>query len=119
MRKLEWPMALFSTLLAAAFLFRGNLHTDDTGILAGLLLLFAATLGFVFRKAGLLFGSLLGCSIVLSELWNLRAGSPRPHIAKFSDFALLFLFVTAVSLAGSFAGFGARPALNKIADSQI
>ena len=117
MRRLEWPLALLATLAAGAFLFRGNLHTDDTGIIAGLLLLSAAVLAFVFRQAGLLLGSLLGCSIVLSELWNLRAGTPRPHMARLSDFALLFLFVTALSVAGSLAGFAARRVLKKAGDS--
>jgi hypothetical protein len=117
MRKLEWPLALLAALAIAAFLFRGNLHTDDTGIVAGLLLLSAVVLAFVFRKAGLLFGSLLGCSIVLSELWNLRTGAPRPHMARLSDFALLFLFVTALSVVGSLAGYGARRALKRLSTS--
>jgi len=117
MRKLEWPLAFLATFAVAAFLFRGNLHTDDTVIIAGLLVLSAAVLAFVFRQAGLLLGSLLGCSIVLSELWNLRTGTPRPHMARLSDFALLFLFVTALSVGGSLAGFATRRVLRRTNDS--
>lgn len=113
MQRFEWPLALLSTLLAAAFLFQGNLHTDDTGIIAGLILVFAAALAFLFRKPGLVFGSLLGLSIVASELWNLKTGIPRAHMAKFSDFVLLFLFVSALSVAGSLAGYGARRAIQR------
>lgn len=111
MRKVEWPLALLSAILAAAFLFQGNLHTDDTGVVAGLILLFAGILAFLFRKAGLTLGSLLGLSIVASELWNWKMGIPRSHMAKFSDFVLLFLFVSALSVVGSLAGYGTRRAL--------
>jgi hypothetical protein len=119
MRRLEWALALLSMLLAAAFLFQGNLHTDDTGIIAGLILTFAAALAFLFRKAGLVSGSFLGLSVVASEWWNLRFGVPRTHMAKISDFVLLFLFVSALSVAGSFAGFGARRAIRGSGPSQI
>ena len=111
MRRFEWPLALISALLAAIFLFQGNLHTDDTGIIAGLLFIFAAALGFLFCKPGLLFGSLLGLSIVLSEIWNFKFGIPRTNMSQVSHFVLLFLFVSALSVAGSLAGFGARRAL--------
>ncbi len=47
MRKVEWPLALLSATLAAVFLFRANLHTDDTGIIVGLILLFAGILAFL------------------------------------------------------------------------
>ncbi|HKV93515.1 MAG TPA: hypothetical protein VJW20_13290 [Candidatus Angelobacter sp.] len=108
MRKVEWPLALLSASLAAVFLFQGNLHTDDTGIFAGLILLFAGALAFLFRKAGLVLGSLLGLSIVASELWNWRMSTPRAHMVKLSDFALLFLFASALSVAGSLAGYATR-----------
>jgi hypothetical protein len=119
MRTLEWVLAFAGTLLAAVFLFQGNLHTDDIGIVAGLILLSAATLAFLFRKPGLIFGSLLGLSIMASEFWNLKFGAPRPHLSTISDFMLLFLFVTALSVAGSFAGFGARRAIQGSSPSQV
>ncbi len=118
MRKVEWPLALLGAVLAAAFLFQGNLHTDDTGIIAGLILLFAGALAFLFRKAGLVVGSLLGLSVVASELWNRKMGIPRAHMARFSDFVLLFLFVSALSVAGSLTGFGIRRALRKVSQPQ-
>jgi len=118
-RRLEWVLAFAGMLLAATFLFQGNLHTDDTGIIVGLILLSAAALAFLFRKAGLVFGSLLGLSIVASEVWNLKFGAPRPHMSKISDFALLFLFVSALSVAGSLAGFGARRAIRRSRATQI
>jgi hypothetical protein len=119
MAKLEWPLAFLCAVLAGLFLFQGNLHTDDTGIIAGLILLLAAALGFLFRTAGLVFGSLLGLSILASELWNLKAGIPRQHMAKTSDFVLLFLFVSALSVAGSLAGFAARRALRRTGPEHI
>jgi hypothetical protein len=118
MRKVEWPLALLSAILAAIFLFRGNLHSDDAGIIAGLILLFAGALALLFRKAGLILGSLLGLSVLASELWNWKMGISRAHMSKLSDFVLLFLFVSALSVAGSLAGFGVRRALGKIGPSQ-
>jgi hypothetical protein len=118
MRRFEWPLALISALLAAIFLFQGNLHTDDTGIISGLLFIFAAALAFLFSKPGLLFGSLLGLSIVVSEIWNFRFGTPRTNMSQISHFVLLFLFVSALSVAGSLAGFGARRAFRRTRPSQ-
>ena len=119
MRKVEWPLALLSATLAAVFLFRANLHTDDTGMIVGLILLFAGILAFLFRKPGLVMGPLLGLSIVASEFWNWKTGIPRAHMSRPSDFALLFLFVSAFSVAGSLAGFGARRALRRTGLGQI
>ena len=118
MRRFEWPLALISALLAASFLFQGNLHTDDTGIVAGLLFIFAAALGFLFCKPGFLFGSLLGLSIVFSEIWNFKFGIPRTNMSQISHFVLLFLFVSALSVAGSLTGFGARRSLRRASPSQ-
>jgi len=118
MRRFEWPFALITALLAAIFLFQGNLHTDDTGIIAGLLFIFAAALAFLFCKPGLLFGSLLGLSIMVSEIWNFKFGVPRTNMSQVSHFGLLFLFVSALSVAGSLAGFGARRALRRTRPSQ-
>jgi hypothetical protein len=118
-KRLEWVWALIGGLLAAAFLFQGNLHTDDTGIVAGLIVTFAAALAFLFHKPGLVSGSLLGLSIVASEFWNLRFGVPRTHMAKVSDFVLLFLLVSALSVAGSLAGFGARRTMRRARPTQV
>ena len=118
MRRFEWPLALIGSVVAAIFLFQGNLHTDDTGIMAGLLLIFAAALAFLFCKPGLLFGSLLELSIVVSEIWNSKFGVPRTNMSQISHFVLLFLFVSALSMAGSLIGFGARRALRSIRPSQ-
>jgi hypothetical protein len=117
MRRFEWPLALIGSVVAAIFLFQGNLHTDDTGIMAGLLLIFAAALAFLFCKPGLLFGSLLELSIVVSEILS-KFGVPRTNMSQISHFVLLFLFVSALSVAGSLIGLGARRALRSIRPSQ-
>lgn len=113
MQRIEFPLALLSTVAAGSFLFWGNLHTDDTGIIAGLIFIFTAMTGFVFQKAGLICGSAMGLSILASELWRLRLAGPRPSLSTFKDFVLLFLFVSVVSVIGSLTGFGVRRAFGR------
>lgn len=108
MRWIKAPLAVLLAVSAGWFLFVGNLHTDDTGIIAGLIVIFAAVLGFAFGRMGLLLGSLLGLSIIGSELWNLRFGTAHSSTHTLRDFVLLFLFVTGLSVVGSLTGFGVR-----------
>lgn len=100
-------LCLVAWLAAAAFLFHANLHSDDSGILAGSLLLFAAVVSFLSHRFGRIAGSLLGLSIVASEAWNFHLNGPRPSINSLWNFLLLGAFVTAVATAGAFLGFGA------------
>ena len=108
MKALEWLGAALTASAAGAFLFSANLHTDDTGIIAGLIFLSAAVVAFVFRKPGLILGSLIGVGILLSELWNHAYGAPRSHMGAPRDFILLLIFVTGISVAGSLTGFKLR-----------
>jgi hypothetical protein len=108
MKRIELPLALISASAAGAFLFSADQHTDDTGIIAGLIFIFASVVACLFRKAGLICGSMIGLSIVASAIWN-----PRSHTHTFGDFALLFLVVSAISVLGSLAGFGLRRVLRQ------
>lgn len=100
-------LCLVAWLAAAALLFRANLHTDDDGILAGLLLLFAAAVSFLSQRLGRIAGSLLGLSIVSSEAWNFHVNGPRPSMSSFLNFLVLAAFLTAIAAAGAFLGYGA------------
>jgi heme/copper-type cytochrome/quinol oxidase subunit 4 len=94
--------------LAAVFLFSANLHTDDTGIIAGVLLLLAALVSLLSRRIGRQLGSLLGLSIVTSELWNFFVLAPRSGMRRPMDFILLTMVVTVIAVAGSLLGYMAN-----------
>lgn len=115
LKVLEWFGAPLTVTAAGVLLFSINLHSDDAGILAGLIFICAGAVAFLFRKPGFMFGSLLGLSIIVSEIWNRRFGVPRPQMTSTRDFILLTMFVTAISVAGSSAGFGLR----RLAQSSI
>src|SRR6185437_9272451 len=93
-------LCLVAWLAAAALLFRANLHTDDDGILAGLLLIFAGLVSFLSQRFGRIAGSLLGLSIIASEAWNAHVSGPRPSMNSFLSFVLLAAFLTAIATAG-------------------
>jgi len=120
MKTLEWLGAPLIAFAAGAFLFSANLHTDDTGIIAGLIFIFAAVVGFLFRKPGLMCGSAIGLSILASEIWYYRHGAPRSQMSSTRDFILLLVVVTAISVVGSLAGFGLRRLVaQKVAQSDL
>ena len=110
-KALDWFLAPITVIAAGVFLFSANLHTDDTGIIAGLIFILAALVGFLFRKPGLLFGSAIGLSILASEFWNFRYGVPRPQMSSVQSFAILLVVVSAISMVGSLAGYGVRRGL--------
>ena len=113
-KALDWVLAPIAAIAAGAFLFSANLHTDDTGIIAGLTFISAAIISFLFRKPGFLFGSMLGLSIVASELWNLHHGVSRGQMSTAQSFLLLLVVVTVISVAGSALGFAARKVVTQI-----
>ena len=113
-KALDWVLAPITVIAAGVFLFSSNLHTDDTGIIAGLTFISAAITSFLFRKPGFLFGSMIGLSIVASEIWNLHHGVPRRQMSTTQDFLLLLIFVTVLSIAGSALGFAVRRVVTQI-----
>lgn len=93
-------IAAFALAIAAAlFLGRFELHTDDTGVEVGFVLLFTFALGFWQPSRAWLF-SLIGLGIPLAELgW----GNLSPKKA-----ALIGLVVLAISVTGTVCGVMAR-----------
>lgn len=114
LKTLDWVLAPVLVIAVGAFLFSANLHTDDTGILVGLLFISAAITSFLFRKPGFLFGSLTGLSMVASEIWNLHHGVPRRQMSTTQDLLLLLVVVTAISVAGCALGFAVRKVVTQI-----
>ena len=87
-------------LVAAIFLGRFELHSDDAGVEVFFILLFTFMLGCWYPKRAWLV-SLLGLSIPIAELiW----GQPRPSLNHTSGLAILAGFVAVIGVAGSYSG---------------
>ena len=106
-------LASLLAFAGAAFLFSANLQSDDDGILAGLVLIFGAVLGLIFRKVGVGLSPVLGLSIVASELWNFRFGTARPQMTSASSFLLLGCAMVAIALLGSCSGWALRRLISR------
>ena len=98
---MNW-LPIAAAVAAAIFLGRVELHSDDTGVEVGLLLLFTFVLGcWQPRRAWLL--SLIGLSAPIAELiWGPAVSQPLKHHLPLAVVVLL------LGLAGSFSGAFAR-----------
>ncbi len=100
-----WPLAA----ALWAFLAYADLHSDDSGIIAGFILIAALLLGTLSPARPWLWGILTGASIPLTELCILLYATPNPHLGGAKGLLLLLAFTTTVSMAGSYIGaFAAR-----------
>jgi hypothetical protein len=98
-------VASYALLIAAdAFLMRAELHTDDDGILAGLVLLTALLLGSLHPRRAWQWALLVGPCIPLSDLIF-------GHGMKLRDMMLLTAFLAALGLIGAYLGVLIRKAL--------
>ena len=79
------------------FLARFELHTDDTGVLLGFLILSGALVALVDPRRPWVWGLLLGGAIVVADLLAARFGSPWWSLPAVGAVA------TAAAMAGAYA----------------
>ncbi len=91
-----------------AFIGYGDLHTDDTGIIAGLIVASAFVLGLLRPVHAWRWPLILALAILGAEVYSYYAVAPRSGLKTVASFAALFAFVTAIGLAGAYLGVGAR-----------
>ena len=94
--KLSGTLAYLLWLPAVLFLGYFELHTDDTGVEVGLLLLITFLLGALHPRHAWQWALLVGPAIPVAQLIFRHAQA--------GGLALLLLFVVALGLAGSYAG---------------
>lgn len=99
--KLTGILAYVFWLPAILFLARYDLHTDDTGIEVGFLLLITFILGSLHPQHSWQWALMVGPVIPAAEL---LFGNPPPGAGTL----ILLAVVTALGLAGSYAGAGVR-----------
>ena len=91
--------SLFAWILAAGlclFLGRFELHTDDTGVLLGFLILSGALVALLDPRRPWLWGLLLGAAIVVADVWASRFGSTWWNLPAIGAVA------TAAAMAGAY-----------------
>jgi hypothetical protein len=88
---------------AVLFLGRFELHTDDTGVELGLVLVITFVLGSLHPRHAWQWALLVGPAIPAAQL---LFGHPQASVT-----AVLFPIVVTLGLAGSYAGAGLRRAL--------
>lgn len=74
MRRFQFLAALFFAFALSAWLGRADRHTDDTGILVGLIGTGAFLLGIVEPRRPWMWGIIVPMGIILVEVWNYKGG---------------------------------------------
>jgi len=103
---------------SAVFLAHFELHTDDTGVEAALMLLCAFILGTAHPRHAWVWALVPGSAIALATAWSHFYGSSHPGVPSLSDRVLVMAFVTVIGLAGAYSGAGIRRAISGAAHGQ-
>lgn len=104
-------LASVFAIASTVFLARFELHTDDTGVEAGLMLLCALILGAVHPRHAWVWALVPGSAIALATAWNHFYG-PQQGAPPLSERVLVMAFVTAIGLVGAYSGVGLRRAVS-------
>lgn len=70
MKRFQLFAALFFALTLSAWLGRAELHTDDTGILVGLIGMGGFLLAMVEPRRPWMWGIIVPAGVILVEVWN-------------------------------------------------
>ena len=106
--KLTTVAAYVFWVIAAAFLMRFELRTDDSGVVVLFILAITFVLGLLHPRHAWQWALLVGPCVPAAHL---IFGSQGTDLTDVKSFALLLGFVTVVGLVGSYAGVLARKAL--------
>lgn len=107
---IQWVPEIVAWVLAVLFaLFVGTaeLHTDDTGVIAGLVVLGACGLALLRPVHAWRWGVAMVLAIAVPELYLLYV-DPRPNLRSLSAVLGVLAFVTAIALAGAYMGVALR-----------
>jgi hypothetical protein len=99
MKRFQLLAALFFALTLSAWLGRAELHTDDTGILAGLIGLGSCLLAIVEPRRPWMWGVIVPAGVIGVEAWN--------HISKMGslgDLLGIAVFTITIASIGAYIG---------------
>jgi hypothetical protein len=104
MNRLRSLAALFFALAFSIWLGRADLHTDDTGILVGLIGCGGLLLALVEPRRPWRWGLIVPAGVILVEFWNLLTGPHNPHTGGPLGVTAIAAITIAIASAGSYLG---------------
>ncbi len=104
MKRFQFVAALFFALTLSAWLGRADLHTDDTGILVGLIGTGGFLLGMVEPRRPWAWGLIVPTGVILVEVWNYLYGNRNPHTGGPAGLCAIAAVTITVATVGSYVG---------------
>jgi hypothetical protein len=99
MRRLQLPAALFFGLSFSIWLGRAELHTDDAGILVGLIGTGGFLVAMVEPRRPWIWGLILPAGVILVNVWRVGHGG-LPQVLGIAAFTIAI--ASAAAYAGAF-----------------
>lgn len=104
--------AVVFALAAVSLLIRLDLYSDDTGVIAFLILATCFVLGAMYPRQAWRWAVMVAVCLVSAEMWNHYRGSTRPGVRNPWSFAGVGLFITAIGMIGAYVGSFSRSLFN-------
>ncbi len=96
--------AVVFALAAVAFLIRLDLYSDDSGVIAFLIVATCFVLGAIHPSHAWRWAVLVAVCMMSAEVWNFSYGPARPGIRSPWSFASVGLFITTIGMIGAYLG---------------
>ncbi len=86
------------------WLGRADMHTDDTGILVGLIGIGGFVLAMFEPRRPWIWGVIVPAGVILVEIWNTLYGPRNPHNGGAGGLLAIAAVTIAVACAGAYVG---------------
>jgi hypothetical protein len=96
MKRLQMAAALFFAATFSAWLGRAEMHTDDTGILVGLIGIGGFVLAMIEPRRPWIWGVIVPSGIIVVNIWR--------HAEGGGSVMAIAAFTIAIGCAGAYAG---------------
>jgi hypothetical protein len=104
MRRFQLLSALLFALTFSAWLGRADLHTDDTGILVGLIGLGGFLLAMLEPRRPWMWGLIVPAGVIVVEVWNNLYGHRNPNTGGVGGLCAIAAITIVIASVGSYVG---------------
>lgn len=104
MKRFQLLAALFFAIALSAWLGRADRHTDDTGILVGLIGVGGFLLSMVEPRRPWMWGIIVPAGIIAVEVWNYAYGTSGPNTGGVGGLCGIAALTIAIASLGAYAG---------------